>query len=168
MRRYIWSVIALVFVANASEFVIISEKKNNQMGIKKADSQKTYMKKSKGKRPNINFELIKIREGNSTRNMLVPIEDRDLTAITRASALNSKLNSKDGLVIAFTDKNIDIEALEAHFDIKLKNKLQIGYYIFKNNSKFSDIELMNTILNSKYGKNIDTLKPNWKMQMKKY
>ena len=178
MKRYIWSVMALAFVANASEFVVVSEIKNDQRGIEKKDAQKSDMKKSdvqkierkpsKGKRSrNLNFELIKVREGNSTRNMVVPIEEREVTTLTRASALESKLNSKDGFLIVFVDDR-DIKAFEIRFNVKLKEKLQIGYYIFENHSKFSDIELMNTILASSEGKNIETIKPNWKMQMTKF
>jgi len=178
MKRYIWSMIALVLVANASEFVVVEETKNDQRGIEKKDTQKSDMKKSdvqkierkpsKGKRSrNLNFELIKVREGNSTRNMVVPIEERELTAVTRASAVASKLNSKDGFLIVFVDDG-DMEAFETRFNVKLKEKLKIGYYIFENHSKFSDIELMNTILASSEGKNIETIKPNWKMQMIKF
>jgi len=174
MRRYIWSVVALTFMANASEFVVVKETKYNQRGMEKRDIQKSDKRKierksSKGKRSrSLNFELIKVREGNSTRNMVVPIEERDVSTVTRVSAVTSKLNSKDGFVIAFMDEKIDIEAFEKHFDIKLKEKLQIGYYIFENHSEFSDIKLMRTILSSDEGKNIETIKPNWKMQMSKF
>ncbi len=164
MKRYVWSLIALAFVVNASEFVVVEESKNNQTEIKKLSIQKPRVKRAK----NRNFELIKVREGNRTRNMIVPIEDVALTGITQQSALNSKLNSKDGLLITFKDKSIDIEAFEKKFNLKLQKKLQIGYYIFKNSSKFTDIILINSILASKEGSKIETIKPNWKMKMEKY
>jgi len=169
MRRYIWSAMALTFIVNASEFVVVEQSKNSQTNIKKSEIKKLAIQKSRATKPkNLNFKLIKVREGNRTKNMIVPIEDVTLTGITQQSALNSKLNSKDSLLITFIDKNTDIEAFEKRFNLKLQNKLQIGYYIFKNSSKFSDIVLMNSILASKEGANIETIKPNWKMEMKKY
>ena len=169
MKRYIWSVMALALVANSSEFVVVEQSKNSQVNMNKSDVKQLNVQKSEGKQnPKLNFELIKIKENNTTRSMLVPVEEIDLTGITRETAVNNKLNSKDGLLINFIDKNTNIEAFELSFNVKLKEKLQIGYYIFENNSASSDMVLMNTILASNEGENIETIKPNWKMQMKKF
>ena len=173
MRQYIWSVIALAFVANASEFVVVEETTRNQRAIEKSDaqkpnSQKIVRKPSKGKRSrNLNFELIEVREGNSTKNMVVPIEEREVTVFRRVFFINGILSSKEGFLIVFVDDS-KIAAFETRFDVKLKEKLQIGYYIFENHSNFSDVELMNMILSSSEGKNIETIKPNWKMKMRKF
>ena len=169
MKRYVWSIIVLAFVANASDFVVSERSKDSKTNLQKTNVEKSDVKKLGGKvSQDLKFELIKIKENNTTKNMLVPIESVDLTGVSRQSLVDTQLNSKDGLIIVFIDKNIDIEAFEISFNVKLKEKLQIGYYIFENNSKFSDVVLMNTILKSKQGQNVETIKPNWKMQMEKY
>jgi len=169
MKRYVWSIIVLAFVANASDFVVSERSKDSKTNLQKTNVKKLDVKKLGGKiSQDLKFELIKIKENNTTKNMLVPIESVDLTGVSRQSSVDTKLNSKDGLIIVFIDKNTDIEAFQISFNVKLKEKLQIGYYIFENNSEFSDVVLMNTILKSKQNQNVETIKPNWKMQMKKY
>lgn len=64
-----------------------------------------------------------------------------------------------GIIVKFIDdKRIDIKAFEAQFDLVLQEKLQIGYYIFKNNSSFNDFDLIEKIMQSE--KNIHTIKQN--------
>lgn len=159
MKRYICSVIILAFVANASEFVL--QERSEKI-------QKTFKKIIRKRSKNVNFEFIEIKENNTTKSIPVSIEDVNSSGISRESTLDNKLNSKDGLLITLIDKNINIEAFENRFRVKLKEKLRIGYYIFENNSALNDIALMNSILNSNDGQNIETIKPNWKIKMKKY
>jgi hypothetical protein len=66
---------------------------------------------------------------------------------------------KYGLIIKFTDiENLDIEDFEAKYDLKFKEKLSIGYYIFENLSSLSDLDLIEKIIESE--KNLYTIKQN--------
>ena len=159
MKRYIWSVLALALIVNASEFVV------SERGV---SSQKN-VKKERGKvSKDVSFELIKVKEANRTRSMFIPIADVNLTGVARQIAIDNKLNSKDGLLITFTDEKIDIQVFEKDFGLKLKEKLRIGYYVFENNSGFNDVTVMNNILKSTQSNYIEMVKPNWKMQMRKF
>ena len=159
MRKTIWSVMVLTLLVNGSEFVVHEQ----------GQSVKQHTKKSLGKRPKtLNLEFVQVRENNETKNMLVPIADVNQSGITQRFAIDNKLNSKDGLLIKFSDNSIEISLFEKQFNVTLKEKLRIGYYVFMNNSSLSDMALMQKILASSEGKNIETIKPNWKMQMGKF
>jgi len=159
MKKTIGSLIALTLLVNGSEFVVHEQ----------GQSVKQHTKKSLGKRPKtLNFEFVQVRENNETKNMLVPVEDVNQSGITQRLAIDNKLNSKDGLLITFTDKSMEIEAFSKKFELEFKEKLKIGYYVFVNNSSLSDMRLMQRILASSEGEKVETIKPNWKMQMKRF
>lgn len=72
-----------------------------------------------------------------------------------------------GIILRFKDpKAIDIRTFESRYGLSLKTKLRSGYMIFENRSKMSDLELIKRIIADK--KNIDTIKPNWKLGKKPY
>ena len=159
MKKTIGSLMVLTLLVNGSEFVVHEQ----------GQSVKQHTKKSLGKRPKtLNFEFVEVRENNETKNILVPVEDVNQSGITQRFAIDNKLNSKDGLLIKFSDNSIEISLFEKQFSVTLKEKLRIGYYVFMNNSSLSDMALMQKILASSEGKNIETIKPNWKMQMGKF
>jgi hypothetical protein len=69
--------------------------------------------------------------------------------------------SKNGLIISFTDPSkINIDEFEIQYGLKLKKKLNIGYYIFENVSENSDMQIVSTIISNE--KSVKTVKPNWK------
>lgn len=149
----------LTLLVNGSEFVVHEQEQ----------SVKQHTKKSLGKRPkHLNFEFLEVREDNRTKKIIVPIEDVNQSGMTQRLAIDNKLNSKDGLLIKFLDNSKEINLFEKQFSVMLKEKLQIGYYVFMNHSSLSDMALMQKILASSEGKNIETIKPNWKMQMEKF
>ncbi len=159
MKKTIGSLMVLTLLVNGSEFVVHEQGQN----------VKQHTKKSLLKRPkHLNFEFVEVREDNRTKNILVPIEDVNQSGITQRLAIDNKLNSKDGLLIKFSDNSIEISLFEKLFNVTLKEKLRIGYYVFMNNSSLSDMALIQKILASSEGKNIETIKPNWKMQMGKF
>ncbi len=82
--------------------------------------------------------------------------------------LNKKLRSsvaskKEGILVDFSDDFLDTQKFADEFNISLKEKLSIGYYIFENSSNLNDEKLIEEILLSNYQKNIKTIRPNWKM-----
>ena len=159
MRKTIWSVMVLTLLVNGSEFMVHEQGQN----------VKQHTKKSLLKRPkHLNFEFVEVREDNRTKNIRVPIKDVNQSGITQRLAIDNKLNSKDGLLIKFLDKSIKIEAFSKKFELEFKEKLKIGYYVFINNSSLSDMRLMQRILASSEGEKVETIKPNWKMQMKNF
>jgi len=93
------------------------------------------------------------------RTILIPKERRFEGKMSPYSA--KQIDAQEGIVIQFAaPETIDIEAFEAKYRLKLISKMVIGYYIFKNQSKLSDITLIEKILKEETG--IKTLKPNWK------
>jgi hypothetical protein len=93
------------------------------------------------------------------RTILIPKESRFEGKMSPYSA--KQIDAQEGIVIQFTDpETVDIEAFEEKYQLKLISKMVIGYYIFKNQSKLSDIALIEKILKEEAG--IKTLKPNWK------
>jgi hypothetical protein len=91
--------------------------------------------------------------------MVIPKESRFEGKMSPYSAAQNE--AQEGIVIQFTDpETVDIETFEEKYRLKLKSKMVIGYYIFQNRSKLSDIALIEKILKEETG--IKTLKPNWK------
>ena len=108
----------------------------------------------------IKTKLKKIRDSGVERNLLLPTPKIDSNSINK----EDNLKIKKGLIISFTSKNIDIESFATEFNLKLKERLKIGYYIFKNSSKLSDTSLINSILKwDRKSQIIKTIRPNWKM-----
>lgn len=72
---------------------------------------------------------------------------------------------KEGVVVRFKTVSKDtVGKFESKYQLKLRKKLRIGYYIFDNLSKYSDEEVVRTILKDLH--NIQTVRPNWKMNNK--
>ena len=79
----------------------------------------------------------------------------------------SDITAKHGIVIRFKKMHhIDISNLENQYGLRLKAKLKTGYLIFENRSKLSDLALIKKIITTE--KDIDTLKPNWKLRKRPY
>jgi hypothetical protein len=92
----------------------------------------------------------------------VRVVDADSKLKTTNTTLQNK-DSKDGVIVSFKDDSkVSLEAFERKYGLKFKKKLIIGYYIFENNSKMSDIDIVSAIINDE--SNIKTVKPNWKMK----
>ena len=70
-----------------------------------------------------------------------------------------------GIIISFKNpEDTDIAGFSKEYDLKLKKRLSAGYYIFINESKYSDIDLISKI--SKEKKDIiKTIRPNWGLGM---
>ena len=77
------------------------------------------------------------------------------------SVYNTKAKDvKKGLLLRMKKgTTLNIIKFETTYGLKFKEKLTIGYYVFKNISEKSDMEIVNLILTNE--KNIDTVKPNW-------
>ena len=71
-----------------------------------------------------------------------------------------------GIVVAFKkDAKVDIVQFTKKYNLKLKKKLIIGYYIFSNKSSMPDIKLIYKI--SQESKDIiKTVRPNWGLNNK--
>ena len=82
-----------------------------------------------------------------------------------ASKNNPRSVIKDkGLIISFKKENVDISSFVSEYKLKLKKRLSAGYYIFINDSKYTDAELISKI--SKEKKDIvKTIRPNWGLGM---
>jgi len=75
---------------------------------------------------------------------------------------NNIKSAKNGVVVRFKDSSsVNIKEFETKYSLKLKTKLRIGYYIFYNKSSNTDATIINSIVAQE--KNLDVVKPNWKM-----
>ena len=106
-----------------------------------------------------NYRTFTVLDKGVKRTMLIPKESRFEGKMSPYSA--KQISAQEGILIQFTDpETVDMEAFEEKYQLKLKSKMVIGYYIFQNRSKLSDIALIEKILKEEKG--IKTLKPNWK------
>jgi len=88
---------------------------------------------------------------------------RKISVSKKISTTNksNQLNSKEGIIVSFKNPSqITISEFETKYELKLKTKLVIGYYIFQNISKYSDVQIVGNIIENET--NIQTVKPNWK------
>jgi hypothetical protein len=88
---------------------------------------------------------------------------REISVSKKISTSNksNQLNSKEGIIVSFKNPSqITISEFETKYGLKLKTKLVIGYYIFQNISKYSDVQIVGNIIENET--NIQTVKPNWK------
>lgn len=70
---------------------------------------------------------------------------------------NYIFNNKTSIMIKFNTKDIEkIKKFEIKYNLKLINKLSIGYFIYESNK--NTLELISQLLNENL---IKTLKPNW-------
>jgi len=76
----------------------------------------------------------------------------------------SDTSDNRGIIVLFKSSSVDIKKFSNEYNLKLKKRLSIGYYIFKNESNLNDIELISKI--TKEEKNIiKTIRPNWALGM---
>ena len=69
-----------------------------------------------------------------------------------------------GIIISFKIKDLDISSFASEYKLKLKKRLSAGYYIFINESKYSDIDLISKISKEKRDI-VKTIRPNWGLGM---
>ncbi|NOR54623.1 MAG: hypothetical protein GQ531_00295 [Sulfurovum sp.] len=116
-----------------------------------------YADKKSTKANNANVETMTIMDKGVKRTVA-------LNKVEKNGSLTPSANQKElkkGLLIRFkSSASVDIKDFEKKYDLKLKSKMKIGYYIFKNNSKESDVLLMQRIMENET--EIESLKPNWK------
>jgi hypothetical protein len=120
--------------------------------IEKKDSHKVFMQQKQLKTEA--YKKIQIKESGKIHTLKIQTSN------------SKKLTSKDGLILKFSTDSVAIEAFEKEFNLKFIKKLQIGYYIFENQSTWSDFELIDKILESDSALSIRTIRPNWKMDVK--
>ena len=114
---------------------------------------------------------VKIKDGGVLRTMLVEkkrpkLEARSISSNSKQKpAKLDKLNSKVGIIVSFKDKTTDIDTFASRYNIKLKTKMKIGYYIFENSTSYTDIVLIQNILADDTNNKIDTIRPNWPMDV---
>lgn len=102
-------------------------------------------------------EGITVLENGKTKKLII-LKDDKLNNIS----VNSANSSKQGIIVSFKDSSkVDLESFENKYNLSLKTKLLIGYYIFYNNSEYSDTEVIEQIISQE--DNLDIVKPNWKM-----
>ena len=123
-----------------------------------AFSQKSVALETKGK-----YKQITILDKGIKRKITIPKDDRLRNKFNPYSA--KELSSKDGIIICFKDTVLpSIGEWEVKYGLKLKKKLLTGYYIFKNISEYSDVEIVSEIIENET--NVKTVKPNWKKKNK--
>jgi len=116
-------------------------------------------KKMETKSTEENYRTFTVLDKGVKRTMVIPKESRFEGKMSPYSATQNE--AQEGIVIQFADpETVNIEAFEEKYQLKLVSKMVIGYYIFENRSKLSDIALIEKILKEESG--IKTLKPNWK------
>lgn len=120
--------------------------------IEKKDSHKVLVQQKQLKTEA--YEKIQIKERGKIRTLKIQMSN------------SKKLTSKDGLILKFSTNAVAIEAFEKEFNLEFIKKLQIGYYIFENQSTLSDLKLIDKILESDSASSIQTIRPNWKMEVK--
>ena len=126
-----------------------------------ASSTFSFSDKVKAKATTTSYTEVTILEKGVKRKIRIPKDDAIKSRNNTHEA--KQLTSKEGIILTFKDPSkVSISELEAKYGIKLKTKLVIGYYIFKNMSKKSDVEIVESIITEE--SNIKTVKPNWKMK----
>jgi hypothetical protein len=69
-----------------------------------------------------------------------------------------------GIIISFKSKDVNINDFVSEYKLRLKKRLSAGYYIFINNSKYSDVDLISKIYKEK-SDIVKTIRPNWGLGM---
>lgn len=99
------------------------------------------------------------------RTVFIP---RDDALKIRTSPMKAEqAMSKDGIIVKFKDASkVSVTAFEAKYNVKLKQKLASGYYIFENSSKLSDLQIVQEVIKNEI--NVLTVRPNWQMGNKPF
>ncbi len=107
----------------------------------------------------VDYIQVTVLEKGVKRKINIPENDAFKNRFNTHSA--KQLDSKEGIVLSFKDQTqVSVDEFESKYGIKLERKLVIGYYIFKNMSEYSDIQIVEKIIKNET--NIKTVKPNWK------
>jgi len=79
----------------------------------------------------------------------------------KSRMVGTRENNSPGIIIAFKKGvKINIKEFETKYNLSLKKKLVIGYYIFLNRSTLPDVKLISNI--AKENRDIiKTIRPNW-------
>jgi|GEM_PF-1523521 len=106
-----------------------------------------------------NYTEVTILDKGVKRTIHIPKESNLTSKISTYDI--TKSGSKEGVIVSFGDTStLSINEFETKYGLKLKEKLVIGYYIFKNISDKSDTEIINEIIENE--SDVRTVKPNWK------
>ena len=94
------------------------------------------------------------------------VERKIEIAESNSSAKARMVQESTGVVVAFKKgAKVNLSEFAKKYNLKLKKKLVIGYYIFLNESSMTDIELIEKI--SKENRDIiKTVRPNWGLNNK--
>jgi len=65
-----------------------------------------------------------------------------------------------GFLVEFKD-GVDVKAFAKKYNLTIRKKMTIGYWILDNHSKLDDIALLNKITSNEASK-IKSIRPNWK------
>ena len=106
----------------------------------------------------VETEEVTVLDKGVKRTIHIPKVNTTKNAVYSAK----QLSANNGILVSF--KKVDantISDFETKYQVKLKTKMAIGYYIFENVSKDSDVALIADVM--KDTSNIQSLKPNWKM-----
>lgn len=89
--------------------------------------------------------------------------ERKISVPAKADGAQARMvaSKSNGIIVAFKKgAKVDITAFTNKYQLQLKKRLSIGYYIFINNSMRSDLELMSTIQKENRDR-LKTIRPNW-------
>ena len=108
-----------------------------------------------------NYTEVIILDKGIKRKIHIPKDDTLKNKFNSYSA--KQATSQEGIIVSFKKPSqISISEFEIKYGLKLKTKLVIGYYIFQNISKDSDVQIVRNIIENET--NVKTVKPNWKMK----
>jgi len=107
-------------------------------------------------------EVATIIDNGVERKINLPTVSSNL----QARMVIGKRKEAPGIVVSFKkDAKVNIAQFAKKYNLKLKKKLIIGYYIFANKSSLPDVKLIYKI--SQESKNIiKTVRPNWGLNNK--
>ena len=164
MKKLLWISILGTALVYAGEMKVISEGK-----VKAEDLIPIKQNVAMQSEANLKeYQKVIIKDGGVKREINIEIKDESFSSLKDNKKKNKldKLNSHVGLLIKFENKPVDMDLFLSKFGLKLKVAMkEIGYYIFENKSKMTDIQIVNDILQSNIANNIMTAKPNWPMDI---
>lgn len=117
----------------------------------------------------INYDFITILDNGVKRKVKVLKTDIPNTSepALRTYKATTNATTNSGVIVSFKDTNtLSLDEFEKKYNLELKTKMLIGYYIFYNKSSKSDVEIVSEIIQNET--NVRTVKPNWKSNMKTY
>jgi len=117
-----------------------------------------FAEKKLAKDTQINYEQVTILDKGVKRTINMEID----SAIKNGYSTKQVIK-KNGILVNFKNiTDVTIADFEKKYGLRLKEKMIIGYYIFDNISKYSDVEIIQNIIADET--NIKSVKPNWKMK----